>query len=62
MRPFPKWVGVLGWISSIAPAAYVAYETGGLKGLLLFILMGGGTSAAVTAHSLTGTGGTPRNP
>ena len=57
MQPLPRWIGFLGGLVAVAPTLWTAYHTSGWSGLLMAIaaLVGGG--AAVTAHSLVGTGG-----
>lgn len=59
MKPLPKWIGLLGGIFAVLPSIYAAYEAGGWKAALLALLSVVGGGAAVTAHSLTGTGGQP---
>ncbi len=57
MKPLPKWFGLLSGLVAALPGLYAAYESGGVKGLLLALMgiLGGG--GAVLSHSLTGTGG-----
>jgi hypothetical protein len=62
MTPFPKWVGWLGAIVAAVPALYAAYQTGGIKGLIMAIIALVGSGTVLNSHSATGTGGTPSNP
>lgn len=59
VKPLPKWVGILGYITSVIGAL----NESGLLGFLPHpwggVLVGIGGFASLLSHSLTGTGGKP---
>ncbi len=62
MKPLPKWAGLVTWILTNAGAIYAGYAHGGLTGAIIALVTVLTSTGTLVAHSITGTGGTPKNP